>query len=310
MYGASRTLGVDDFYLAKLNSALQVDWAQMYDGNYPSVSSTCMQIGLNNNLVLAGYIPYTSDTAFIFSVDLNGNFLWGKLYYNPGTTVFSIHTDTSGYYILGGMITDAAYQNSKDVLIRTSDDGSFVDAVCTGNFYASGFGAENVEEIIDGYNDDFYVLTSNFVLKSTYETNPLCYYNIPTYTVSTFSASTVPVTFNMNSVPLVPTFLFVSCTNAVLPEITCNNTEIGESYSSSSIDVNYFSEEQTLEISSPNTIHQGSVEIFDFLGKEIIQYPLHEQSQKKFSLSPLPTGIYFLRVQADADYKTLKFIKR
>ena len=310
VYGVSRTSGIADFYLTKLNASLQVVWTQEYDGNYPSVYATCMQKGLNNTLVLAGYIPYTSDTAFIFSVDLNGNFLWGKLYFNPGTSVFSIHTDTSGYYVLGGMLTDPTYQNSKDVLIRIHDDGTFMDAVCTGNSYASGFGAENVEEIVDGYNNDFYVLTSNFVLKSTYETNPLCYYSNLTYSVSTFSASTVPVSFSMNSVPLVPTTVTVNSINAGLPEVNCNNSGISESYNSSSIEVNYFSEEQILEVSSSNTMHQGSVGIFDFLGKEVVQYPIREESEKKFSLSNLPAGIYFLLVQADANYHTLKFLKR
>jgi hypothetical protein len=311
IYGNSVTSGMDVLILTKLNSTLQIDWTMKYDGNFPELYSTCMQSGLNNNLILAAYIPEGyEDTTLIISVDLNGNVLWGKMYNDLGTTIFSIHADNSGEYILGGLLTDSTYKFSKDVLIRIHDDGTFNDAFCTGNSYASGNGLEYIDEIINGYNNnDYYVLSSNFILKSTFEQYPLCYSSVLNYTASAATFSATSANHTIMNEPLTPVAVNVNAVSASLPQVVCNNVGMAENNISSSVEIKYFSNDQRLEINSSNTIHKGSVDILDFLGREVVHYPLHEEFTKTISCSDFPAGIYILQIQADAEYKAVKILK-
>jgi hypothetical protein len=302
-------VGDEDLFVAKLNSAMQMEWTMIYDANHTTIYATSIREGLNNNLVFTGYIQGMSDTAFVLSVDLSGNLLWGKVYNDLGTYLFDIHADNSGYYYLGGMITDGAYQYSKDVLIKTDLNGSFVDAVCTGNSYASGFGLEYIEEIIDGYDNDFYVLSSNFVLKSTFEKYPLCYYNIPAYTDAIYDCTVIPEVITLNPVALTAVSVPVTDANSSLPVVDCH-VGVAETSVSNSTHVNYISDSHLLEVSASKEIHQGSIDIFDLPGKKVNHYSLHDESAKTFSLSNLPTGIYFVLVQTDDELQSLKLVKQ
>lgn len=287
-------------FLARFDSAFQFQSFSFYDtgGDY---FVTSMRPGINNNIVLTGYFrtynPLQFHLPFLLSSDLNQNFQWCKTYSGFESEIYDVYADPSGFYLMCGVSFDSLTSDSREVLIKTLADGTFQAAFGTGNSYAGGFGLESFNELLPGYHNDFYAVSTNLILKSTLQMNPFCYYGPLFYPDSIVFFPTTNNFATTASVNFALTPVVVTETTASLPRYYCNNVNIDEPATNELGKIDYLVEQKIVLCSFMDTLPTCFVSITDVSGRLFYEKKINNCNTIEISVSCLNAGIYFVSVQ-------------
>ena len=119
------TLGLQDVYLAKLDSSGNVLWQKTYGGTNNEVANSIVIDSLGE-IVLAGTTQSSGSggsDAYVLKVDSSGTLLWSKTYGGTGTDIlYAITTVTGGGFVVAGSTTSFSTNHGYAARINNNGD--------------------------------------------------------------------------------------------------------------------------------------------------------------------------------------------
>ena len=145
------TLGLQDVYLAKLDSSGNVLWQKTYGGTNNEVANSIVIDSLGE-IVLAGTTQSSGSggsDAYVLKVDSSGTLLWSKTYGGTGTDIlYAITTVTGGGFVVAGSTTSFSTNHGYAARINNNGDTIWTKSYNLGSGSGVG-GFTDVKQFLD-----------------------------------------------------------------------------------------------------------------------------------------------------------------
>ena len=147
----------NDATLIKLDSAGNIEWAQLYTGGGADGGRSVEQLPDSGYIMDGGYAVGLYSKHWLLRLDKNGDTLWTKTYSvdSGSTDAYQLAVNTKGNFGMTGYFSSPVIQNDAYLIITDSNG-----AVLNSNLYTSPFGSE-AYSICKTANNGF-VLTGDY----------------------------------------------------------------------------------------------------------------------------------------------------
>lgn len=266
-----------DVLVIKVDAAGAVQWARTYGGVNEEEALAIRQTPGSPGYIISGTtlgneLLFAGKRAFIYKIDLSGNFQWGKIY--------------------GSLNVSSPYRDEIHHAYPLYDGGYLLSGQ-TQNF------GQNLEF-------DFWVIKTDALgVSGCNEVNTAPQVIIPTVVVSTITATDIPTTwFNSNSI--------VYSYSGITANLLCgNNIPVSSNYSltkSKNIVLYPNPNPGVFTVYFPHNFEISCLYIYNSIG--LLVYVVECQAVKaSFSIAlELPNGIYFMVLAGDQFSSTQKFL--
>jgi Secretion system C-terminal sorting domain len=299
-------LNYSEAYLMRTDSAGNPLWSKSYGGTYDDDIHSVKQT-TDGGYILAGETSSFgagSFDAYLIKTDANGDTLWTKTYGGINyEKAQDVQQTTDGGFIIIGITTSFGAGDWDFYLVKTDSTGNMV---WTKTFGGAGFDwsysvqqTSNGGYILTGLTDSYGAgYWDVYLIKIDSSGNTGCN---PNSTATIVSATATQV---LNIVPVVSSLGTASNPGTIVGSggivtTLCSSVGIQSAIQNpqSEISISPNPATNNFTITFPNTIHKGSIEIYDVMGKKIYKENIDGVSQKEIRFKNIVAGIYFVKVK-------------